>query len=64
MLVEAAHVFGHVVGAAAQGGQALQRQAVDHVLDQGRVIHSGSASDLLAQPALLDSLLGIAVPKD
>ena len=30
----------------------------------GRVIHRGSASDLLAQPALLDSLLGIAVPKD
>jgi branched-chain amino acid transport system ATP-binding protein len=41
---------------------AISHQAV--VLDQGRVIHSGSASDLLAQPALLDSLLGIAVPKD
>ena len=39
---------------------AISHQAV--VLDQGRVIHSGSASDLLAQPALLDSLLGIAVP--
>ena len=41
---------------------AISHQAV--VLDQGRVIHSGSASDLIAQPALLDSLLGIAVPKD
>lgn len=41
---------------------AISHQAV--VLDQGRVIHSGSASDLQAQPALLDSLLGIAVPKD
>ena len=41
---------------------AISHQAV--VLDQGRVIHRGSASDLLAQPALLDSLLGIAVPKD
>ena len=39
---------------------AISHQAV--VLDQGRVIHRGSASDLLAQPALLDSLLGIAVP--
>jgi len=34
------------------------------VLDQGRVIHSGVASDLQAQPELLDSLLGIAVTKD
>ena len=34
------------------------------VLDQGRVIHRGSASDLQAQLALLDSLLGIAGPKD
>ena len=41
---------------------AISHQAM--VLDQGRVIHNGSASDLLAQPALLDSLLGIAVPKD
>ena len=41
---------------------AISHQAV--VLDQGRVIHRGSASDLQAQPALLDSLLGIAVPKD
>ena len=41
---------------------AISHQAV--VLDQGRVIHSGSASDLQAQPALLDSLLGIASPKD
>ena len=41
---------------------AIGHQAV--VLDQGRVIHSGSASDLQAQPALLDSLLGIASPKD
>ena len=41
---------------------AISHQAM--VLDQGRVIHRGSASDLLAQPALLDSLLGIAVPKD
>jgi branched-chain amino acid transport system ATP-binding protein len=41
---------------------AISHQAV--VLDQGRVIHRGSASDLLAQPALLDSLLGIAVLKD
>ena len=41
---------------------AISHQAV--VLDQGRVIQSGSASDLQAQPALLDSLLGIASPKD
>ncbi len=41
---------------------AISHQAV--VLDQGRVIHRGSASDLITQPALLDSLLGIAVPKD
>ena len=41
---------------------AISHQAV--VLDQGRVIHSGSASDLQAQPALLDSLLGIAGAKD
>ena len=41
---------------------AISHQAV--VLDQGRVIHSGSASDLQAQTELLDSLLGIAVTKD
>jgi branched-chain amino acid transport system ATP-binding protein len=41
---------------------AISHQAV--VLDQGRVIHRGSASDLQAQLALLDSLLGIAGPKD
>ena len=41
---------------------AISHQAV--VLDQGRVIHCGSASDLQAQPALLDSLLGIAGAKD
>ena len=41
---------------------AISHQAV--VLDQGRVIHSGSASDLQAQTELLDSLLGIVVPKD
>jgi branched-chain amino acid transport system ATP-binding protein len=41
---------------------AISHQAV--VLDQGRVIHSGVASDLQAQPELLDSLLGIAVSKD
>ena len=40
---------------------AISHQAV--VLDQGRVIHFGSASDLQAQPELLDSLLGIAAPK-
>ena len=37
--------------------------AISHtavVLDQGSVVHSGSASDLLANPALLDSLLGVA----
>jgi branched-chain amino acid transport system ATP-binding protein len=41
---------------------AISHQAV--VLDQGRVIHSGVASDLQAQPELLDSLLGIEVTKD
>jgi branched-chain amino acid transport system ATP-binding protein len=41
---------------------AISHQAV--VLDQGRVIHRGSASDLQAQTELLDSLLGIASPKD
>jgi branched-chain amino acid transport system ATP-binding protein len=39
--------------------------AISHralVLDQGRVVHRGSASDLLAQPALLNQLLGVARP--
>ena len=36
---------------------AISHQAV--VLDQGRVIHSGAASALQAQPVLLDSLLGV-----
>lgn len=30
------------------------------VLDHGTVVHSGSAQELLAQPALLDKLLGVA----
>ena len=30
------------------------------VLDRGTVVHTGSAKDLLAQPALLDRLLGVA----
>jgi branched-chain amino acid transport system ATP-binding protein len=30
------------------------------VLDQGRVVHSGSAADLLVQPALLNQLLGVS----
>jgi branched-chain amino acid transport system ATP-binding protein len=30
------------------------------VLDHGTVVHQGAASDLLAQPALLDKLLGVA----
>ena len=37
--------------------------AISHralVLDQGRVVHRGTAQDLLAQPALLDQLLGVA----
>jgi branched-chain amino acid transport system ATP-binding protein len=29
------------------------------VLDHGSVVHSGSAADLRAQPALLDKLLGV-----
>jgi branched-chain amino acid transport system ATP-binding protein len=37
---------------------AISHQAV--VLDQGRVIHQGLASDLASQPDLLDSLLGVA----
>ena len=41
---------------------AISHQAV--VLDQGRVIHSGKASDLQAQPELLDALLGIVGTKD
>ena len=39
--------------------------AISHralVLDQGRVVHRGSASELLAQPDLLDQLLGVARP--
>ena len=37
--------------------------AISHralVLDQGRVVHSGPAHELQAQPALLDRLLGVA----
>ncbi|MFM9990427.1 MAG: ABC transporter ATP-binding protein [Burkholderiaceae bacterium] len=37
--------------------------AISHcavVLDQGTVVHQGEASDLLAQPDLLDRLLGVA----
>jgi branched-chain amino acid transport system ATP-binding protein len=37
--------------------------AISHralVLDQGRVVQSGTASELLAQPDLLDQLLGVA----
>ena len=41
---------------------AISHQAV--VLDQGRVIHISKASDLQAQPELLDGLLGIVVTKD
>jgi branched-chain amino acid transport system ATP-binding protein len=37
---------------------AISHQAV--VLDQGRVIHSGTAADLQAHPTLLDQLLGVA----
>jgi branched-chain amino acid transport system ATP-binding protein len=37
---------------------AISHRAV--VLDQGRVVHSGAAHDLLAQPELLDRLLGVA----
>jgi branched-chain amino acid transport system ATP-binding protein len=37
---------------------AISHQAV--VLDQGRVIHQGLASDLASQPDLLDSLLSVA----
>jgi branched-chain amino acid transport system ATP-binding protein len=40
---------------------AISHQAV--VLDQGRVIHQGSASDLQSQPALLERLLGVSVHK-
>jgi branched-chain amino acid transport system ATP-binding protein len=36
----------------------ISHQAV--VLDHGTVVHSGSAKELLAQPALLDKLLGVA----
>ena len=37
---------------------AISHQAV--VLDQGRVINSGAAADLQANPVLLDQLLGVA----
>jgi branched-chain amino acid transport system ATP-binding protein len=37
---------------------AISHQAV--VLDQGRVVHSGTAQALLGQPELMDKLLGIA----
>ena len=40
---------------------AISHQAV--VLDQGRVIHSGPAADLQANPVLLDQLLGVAREK-
>ena len=36
----------------------ISHQAV--VLDHGTVVHSGSAKELLAQPTLLDKLLGVA----
>jgi branched-chain amino acid transport system ATP-binding protein len=36
----------------------ISHQAV--VLDHGTVVHSGLAKELLAQPALLDKLLGVA----
>jgi branched-chain amino acid transport system ATP-binding protein len=37
---------------------AISHQAV--VLDQGRVVHVGAADALLAQPALIEKLLGVA----
>ena len=37
---------------------AISHQAV--VLDQGRVVHQGSAQTLASQPGLLDKLLGVA----
>jgi branched-chain amino acid transport system ATP-binding protein len=37
---------------------AISHRAV--VLDQGRVVHSGAAHELQAQPALLDRLLGVS----
>ena len=40
---------------------AISHQAV--VLDQGRVIHTGPANELLSQSALLDRLLGISIKK-
>ena len=40
---------------------AISHQAV--VLDQGRVIHTGPANELLNQSALLDRLLGISIKK-
>jgi branched-chain amino acid transport system ATP-binding protein len=39
----------------------ISHQAV--VLDQGRVIHTGPADELLNQSALLDRLLGISIKK-
>jgi len=36
---------------------AISQQAV--VLDQGRVVHQGSANALMAQPQLMESLLGV-----
>ena len=36
---------------------AISHQAV--VLDQGRVVHQGSANALMAQPQLMESLLGV-----
>ena len=36
---------------------AISQQAV--VLDQGRVVHQGPADALLAQPALMERLLGV-----
>ena len=40
---------------------AISHQAV--VLDQGRVIHQGRASDLQSQPALIERLLGVSEHK-
>ena len=32
----------------------------DHVLDTGRVVHTGSAKELLADPQRIHALLGVA----